>query len=147
MSTSAEPHGTSARLSAQPSTPVDDGRGYGWVLFAGLMLAIVGTLNFIYGIAAIGDSKFYVQDAELIISNLNTWGWFLVIIGAVQVLSAFGIWAQAAGARWVGIISAGLNAIVQMLTISGYPFLSLALFAIDVLIIYGLLAHGRRTAV
>jgi hypothetical protein len=145
MSTSAEPRGTSARLSAQPGAPVDDGRGYGWVLFAGMMLAIVGTLNFIYGIAAISDSKFYVKDAQFIISNLNTWGWFLVIIGSVQVVSAFGIWAQMAGARWVGIISAGLNAIVQMLAISGYPFLALALFAIDILIIYGLVAHGRRT--
>jgi hypothetical protein len=145
MSTSAEPRGTSARLSAQPSAPVDDSRGYGWVLFAGMMLAIVGSLNFIYGIAAIGDSKFYVKDAQFIISNLNVWGWFLVIVGAVQVVSAFGIWAQAGGARWVGIISAGLNAIVQMLAISAYPFLALALFAIDILIIYGLLAYGRRT--
>jgi hypothetical protein len=147
MSTSAEPRGTSAPLTAQSSTPVDDSRGYGWVLFAGMMLAIVGTLNFIYGIAAIGDSKFYVKDAQFIISNLNTWGWFLVIVGAVQVVSAVGIWAQAAGARWVGIVSAGVNAIVQMLAISGYPFLALALFAIDILIIYGLLAHGRRATV
>jgi hypothetical protein len=145
MSTSAEPRGTSARPSAQTGAPVDEGRGYGWVLFAGTMLAIVGVLNFVYGIAAISDSKFYVQDAKFIISNLNTWGWFLVIVGAVQVVSAVGIWAQAAGARWVGIISAGVNAIVQMLAISGYPFLSLALFAIDILIIYGLLAYGRRT--
>lgn len=146
MSTSADPRGSSARLSAQPGPPVDDGRGYGWVLFAGIMLAIVGTLNFIYGIAAISDSKFYINDAKLIISNLNTWGWFLVIVGAVQVVSAIGIWAQAAGARWVGIGSAGINAIIQMLTISGYPFLSLALFGVDILVIYGLLAYGRRPA-
>jgi uncharacterized membrane protein (DUF2068 family) len=145
MSTSAEPRGTSARLSGQPGAPIDDGRGYGWVLFAGTMLAIVGTLNFVYGIAAISNSKFYVQDAKFIISNLNTWGWFLVIVGAVQVVSAVGIWAQASGARWVGIISAGVNAIVQMLAISGYPLLSLALFAIDILVIYGLVAHGRRS--
>jgi uncharacterized membrane protein (DUF2068 family) len=146
MSTSAAPRDTSARVSAQESYPIDDGRGYGWVLFAGTMLSIVGTLNFIYGIAAISDSKFYVQNAEFIIGNLNTWGWFLVIVGAVQVVSAVGIWAQARGARWVGIISAAVNALVQMLAISGYPFLSLSLFAIDILIIYGLVAHGRRVA-
>ncbi|WCB95194.1 hypothetical protein DSM104299_03937 [Baekduia alba] len=146
MSTSAEPRGTPTPLSAQPSAPVDDGRGYGWVLFAGMMLAIVGTLNFVYGIAAIGDSKFYVKDAQFVISNLNVWGWFLVIVGAVQVISAVGIWAQAAGARWVGIISAGVNATIQMLAISAYPFLALALFGVDILIIYGLLAHGRRAS-
>jgi hypothetical protein len=145
MSTSAEPRGTSDRLSAQTRAPVDDGRGHGWVLFAGTMLAIVGVLNFVYGIAAISNSTFYVQDAKFIIGDLNTWGWFLVIVGAVQVVSAFGIWAQASGARWVGIISAGVNAIIQMLAISGYPLLSLALFAVDILVIYGLVAYGRRT--
>jgi uncharacterized membrane protein (DUF2068 family) len=145
MSTSADPRGTSAPLTAEPSYAVDEGRGYGWVLFAGTMLAIVGVLNCIYGIAAISDSKFYVKDAQFVISNLHLWGWFLVIVGAVQVVSAIGIWAQAAGARWVGIISAAVNALVQMLSISGYPFLSISLFAVDILIIYGLLAYGRRT--
>jgi uncharacterized membrane protein (DUF2068 family) len=145
MSTSAEPRGPSAPLSAQQSYPADASRGYGWVLFAGTMLMIVGTLNFVYGIAAISDSKFYVKDAQFVISNLNTWGWFLVIVGAVQAISALGIWAQAAGARWVGIISAAVNAIIQMLAISAYPFLAISLFAIDILIIYGLLAHGRAT--
>jgi hypothetical protein len=145
MSTSAEPQGASAPRSAQPTYSVDDSRGYGWVLFAGTMLMIVGILNVVYGIAAISDSKFYINNAQFVISNLNTWGWFLVVVGAVQAVSAVGIWARAAGARWVGILSAGANAIVQMLAISAYPFLSISLFAIDILIIYGLLAHGRAT--
>jgi hypothetical protein len=144
MSTSAEPRGTSGRLAAQESYAIDADRGYGWVLFAGTMLAIAGTLNFVYGIAAIDDSRFFVRDAQYVISNLNTWGWFLVIVGAVQVVAAVGIWAQAAGARWVGIASAGVNAIIQMLAISGAPFLSLALFTMDILVIYGLGAYGRR---
>jgi hypothetical protein len=146
MSTSTAPRGGSASLSGQDRYPADESRGYGWVLFAGTMLSIVGVLNFIYGIAAISDSKFYVNNAQFIISDLNTWGWFLVVVGAVQVISAVGIWVQAAGARWVGILSAGGNALIQMLVISSYPFLSVTLFAIDILIIYGLLAHGRRTA-
>lgn len=48
--------------------------GYGWVLFAGLMLALAGTLNFIYGIAAVSNSKFYARDVTYILSNLNTYG-------------------------------------------------------------------------
>ena len=47
----------------------------GWVTFAGVMLFIAGVLNVIYGIAAIGDSKFFIQDQKYILSNLNTWGW------------------------------------------------------------------------
>ena len=122
----------------------EESRGYGWVLFAGTMLAIVGTLNFIYGIAAIDDASFFIQDAKYVISDLNTWGWFLVILGAIQFLSAVGIWFQAAGARWVGILSAAGNMVIQMLALPAAPFLSVTIFAVDILVIYGLVAHGRR---
>ena len=120
--------------------------GYSWVVFAGTMIAIVGTLNFIYGIAAISDSKFYLRDANYVIDDLSTWGWVLVVIGVVQVLAAFAIWIQAEWGRWVGVLSASVNIIIQLIVISGSPFLSLALVAIDVLIIYGLIAYGGRAA-
>ena len=147
MSTTAGPHDTSPRASGADRYATDDDRGSGWVLFAGMMLAIVGTLNFIYGIAAIDNSKFYVKDAQFIISDLNTWGWFLLFVGAVQVVSALGIWARVAGARWVGILTAAGNAVIQLMVLPAYPFLALALFTLDILVIYGLLAYGsRRTA-
>lgn len=123
---------------------MDEDRGYGWLLFAGAMLMLVGTLNFIYGIAAIDDSKFFVANAQYVISDLNTWGWFLVVLGAVQFLSAFGIWMGNQAGRWVGILSAGANAVVQMLAIPAAPFLSLTLFTVDILVLYGLIAYGGR---
>jgi uncharacterized membrane protein (DUF2068 family) len=64
----------------------------------------------------------------------------------VQLLSAIGIWMQATGARWVGIVSAAVNAVVQMIFIPASPLLSLAIFAVDILVIYGLLAYGARPA-
>ena len=64
----------------------------GWVTFAGVMLFILGVLNVIYGIAAIGDSRFFIQDQKYILSNLNTWGWVTVIIGALQLFGAFSLW-------------------------------------------------------
>ena len=67
-----------------------------------------------------------------------------MILGVVQFCSAFGILAQVGGARWVGIISAGVNAIIQLLVLPAAPFLAIALFTIDILVIYGLIAHGRR---
>ena len=120
--------------------------GYGWVVFAGTMIAIVGVLNFIYGIAAISDSKFYLRDVEYVITDLKTWGWVLTVVGVVQLLAAFAIWVQAEWGRWVGIFSAGVNIIIQLIVVSGAPFLALALVAIDVLVIYGLVAHGGRAA-
>jgi hypothetical protein len=122
----------------------DASRGDGWVLFAGTMLAMVGTLNIIDGIAAISNSKFFVNGATYIFSNLNTWGWIVLVLGAIQGLTGIGVWLRVRGVRWVGVLFATLNAIAQLLFLPAYPFLSLALFTIDILVIYGLVAYGSR---
>jgi hypothetical protein len=116
--------------------------GYGWVVFAGTMLALVGILNIIYGIAAIDDSTFFVNDAKYVISDLNTWGWVVLLTGAAQLLTGFGVWARNTFATWLGIAFACLNAIGVLLMLPAYPLLSLSLFAVDVLIVYGLAVHG-----
>src|SRR3954464_2542497 len=116
----------------------DTGGGYGWVVFAGSMLALVGTLNFIYGIAAVSNSKFYARDVTYVIADLNTWGWVLLCLGSVQFLAAFTVFIGSEVGRWIGILSAAGNAVVQMLVLPAYPFLALALFTIDILVIYGL---------
>ena len=122
----------------------DPDKGIGWVIFAGTMLAIVGVLNFIYGIAAISDSKFYARGVEYIISDLNTWGWIIMILGILQFFAAISIWGGTEWGRWVGIATAGLNAIAQLIFIAAFPFSALAIFAVDILIIYGLIAYGGR---
>jgi hypothetical protein len=122
----------------------EEREGYGWLIFAGTMLAIVGTLNFIYGIAAVSNSKFFIHDQKYVIANLHTWGWFMIIIGALQFFAAFSIWGGTSWGRWIGIPTAAVNAIVQLLSIPSYPLLSLALFTVDILILYGLIAYGGR---
>lgn len=121
-------------------------QGNGWLAFAGIMIAIVGVLNIVYGIAAIDSANFYVANAKYVFSDLNTWGWIMVVIGAAQFCAAFAIFANVTWGRWLGIASAGVNSIFQLFFLPSYPFLSLALFAVDVLIIYGLIAHGGRRA-
>jgi hypothetical protein len=118
--------------------------GSGWVTFAGVMLSIMGVLNMIYGIAAIDNANFYVNDAQYVFSDLNTWGWVVAITGAVQFCAAFSIWGGTSWGRWVGVATAGLNSIGQLLFLPAYPFLALALFSVDILIIYGLVAYGGR---
>jgi hypothetical protein len=127
-----------------PARGAFDEPGGGWVLFAGIMLMLVGILNVIYGIAAIDDSSFFVNDTKYILSDLNTWGWVTLILGAVQILAAFSIWNGNQFGRWVGIAVAGLSAISALLSIPAYPFWSLAIFAVDILVIYGLAAYGGR---
>jgi hypothetical protein len=118
--------------------------GEGWVTFAGIMIAIVGVLNFIYGIAAISNSHFYAREATYILSGLNTWGWVLMITGIIQLCAAIAIFAHIEWGRWIGILTASINAIIQLIFIPAYPFASLALFAVDILVIYGLVAYGGR---
>jgi hypothetical protein len=119
--------------------------GQGWVTFSGIMILLVGVMNVIYGLAAIDNSTFFVQDARYVVFNdLNTWGWILLVVGAVQVVAAFGIWSRTAWGRWIGIITASGNAVMQLLFISSFPLAALALFAVDLLVIYGLAAWTYR---
>ena len=120
--------------------------GEGWVTFAGCMIALVAIMNVIFGIAAISDSKFYFESGTYIIHNLNVYGWVLLLVGIVQFAAVFGIFTHAPWARWVGIATASVNAIIQIVWIATYPFGALAIFTIDILVIYGLIAHGHRRA-
>jgi hypothetical protein len=114
----------------------------GWASFACVMLAINGVLNVVYGIGAIDNANFYVHDAKYVISDLNAWGWILLVSGAIQICAVFSILGGTSWGRWLGVGIAALNAVGQLLFIPSAPFLSLALFAVDILVIYGLVQHG-----
>ena len=114
----------------------------GWVIFAAVMLIIVGVLNVIWGIAAIADSKFFIQDQKYILSNLNLWGWITLIIGALQLLAGFSLWSGNLYGRVMAILFASLSALAALLSIPAYPFWSLAIFALDIIIIYQVSLYG-----
>jgi hypothetical protein len=116
----------------------------GWVTFAAVLFLITGTLNVIYGIAAIGDSSFFVRDARYVISDLNTWGWVTLGIGLIQVIAAGSLWRGGLFGRVLGICAASLSAIAALLSIPAYPFWSLAIFAVDIVIIHQIAAHGTE---
>jgi hypothetical protein len=134
----------SMRVPERDTRYVDEGSGEGWLLFAGIMVVIVGVLNVIYGIAAIGNSSFFVNDQKYILSNLNTWGWVTLIIGALQLFAAFSLWSGGLYGRFVAILAATLSAFAALLSIPAYPFWSLAIFAVDVAIVYGLAVYGGQ---
>lgn len=122
----------------------DTTQGAGWIVFAGIMILIVGVLNIIWGIAAIDKASFFIEDERYIISDLSTWGWIILIVGVLQLFAAFSIWSGGGYGRWIGIITASLGAIGALLSIPGFPLWSLCLFFVNVLIIYGLAAYGGQ---
>lgn len=110
----------------------------GWWVFAGVLLLIAGALNVIYGIAAIGHSAFFTASTVYILRDLRTWGWVSLILGVCEWIAAFSLWSGGEYGRWFGIVIAALNAVGVLLTISTYPFWSLAVFALSIIIIYKL---------
>ena len=120
-------------------------RGDGWVLFAGIMILVVGFLNLVYGIAAIDDSAFFTGDERYVIfDDLNTWGWFYLIVGVLQLIAAFSIWNRNPFGRVIGIATAAANAMIVLFTVNAYPFAAFMIFLIDVMVIYGLAVYGGR---
>jgi len=119
----------------------------GWWVFAGALLLIAGVLNIVYGIAAIDDSKFFTENAQYIISSLHTWGWVSLIIGVLELIAAFSLFAGGEFGRWFGILVGSLNAIGALLSIPAYPFWSLAIFALSIIIVYKLAEGPERPVV
>ena len=110
----------------------------GWWVFAGTLLLIVGVLNIIWGIAAIGDAKFFIANQKYIISSLHTWGWITLILGVLQMVAAFSLGSGGGFGRWFGMLTAGLSAISALLSLPAYPFWSLCIFALAIIILYEL---------
>jgi hypothetical protein len=135
---------TSAARSSTGRASYAEGRGYGMVLFAGVLLLVVGFWNLIYGIAAIAQSHVFVANAHYVFGDLRTWGWITLIISALQILAGIGVMTGNQAARWAGIILVGLNAINQMFFIPAYPFWSLMIIAVDIVALYGLCAYGSK---
>jgi hypothetical protein len=109
-----------------------------------VLVAISSILNIVGGIGAINDSKVYAHNAHYVIGSLHVWGWTFLLIGILGLFVAYGIFARSQWARWLGVFALSVNAITQLMSLSSYPFWSLAIFTLDILALYGLVAYGQR---
>ena len=87
-----------------------EGKGYGLVAFAAILLAVIGCFNLIYGIAAIANSHVFTANAHYVFANVRTWGWITLILGVLQLLAAAGVMAGNQLARWFAVAVLGLAA-------------------------------------
>ena len=123
-------------------------RGAGRVVFAGVVLLFVGTLNIIYGIGALDDANAFVNDTRYVLTNLNTLGWVLIILGVIQLTGAFSLLAGNTYGRVIGIIGGSLGAIGALLSVGGsYPWWSLGVFALCVIVVHGIVVYGEEDRV
>ena len=119
-------------------------RGAGRATFAAVLLLIAGTLNIVYGIGALDSANIFTNDTRYIFTNLNTMGWVLIVLGVIQLTGGFSLLSGNTYGRVIGIIGASLGAIGALLSIGGSdPWWSLAIFALCIYIIQGILVVGE----
>ena len=119
-------------------------RGAGRATFAAVLLLIAGTINIIYGIGALDSANIYANDTRYILTNLNTMGWVLIVLGVLQLTGGFSLLSGNTYGRVIGIVAASLGAIGALLSIGGDdPWWSLAIFALCIYIISGILQLGE----
>jgi hypothetical protein len=119
-------------------------RGTGRAFLAATLLMIVGTLNIVYGIGALDGANIFVNDKRYILTDLNTMGWVLIVLGIIQLAGGFSLAVGNTYGRVIGIIGASLGAIGALLSIGGaYPWWSLAIFFLCVYVIHGIFVFGE----
>ncbi len=119
-------------------------RGTGRVAFAAILLLVVGVINIIYGIGALDDANAFVGDTRFILSNLNTLGWVLIILGIVQLTGGFSLLSGNTYGRVIGVIAGTVGALGALFSIGGNdPWWSLCVFALCVYIVYGIIVFGE----
>jgi hypothetical protein len=112
----------------------------GVVVFAAVMAAIVGLFNVISGIAAIAEDDFTESAGKVLFDvNITAWGWFWLILGALQLLASYLIFRRSMVGLVMGVLWAAISASLAVFVIFFYPFWALVVIAIDLIIIFGLL--------
>jgi hypothetical protein len=117
----------------------------GWIVFAGVMLLIGGSLNIFYGIiAAVNDDWVVFTNRSAVYIDVSEWGWVHIILGAIVFLAGIGVFSGNILARIVGVIVASISLLANFLFIPVYPLWALIVITIDALVIWALTAHGRE---
>ena len=125
-------------MATSSSTP----RLSGWVTFTGVLAGIVAVYNILSGIAAIAEDDVTERVGEVLYGiNISAWGWFWLILGIVQLVTAWLIIARNPIGQMLGLIWAFIGASLSVFTIFVAPYWSLVVLGVNVLVIWALTAH------
>jgi hypothetical protein len=118
----------------------------GWDALGGMMMILLGFFQAIEGLVALFDPGYYLVSANGLVVNVNynTWGWVHLILGVAAIAAGFGLIAGNTAARVLGVILAGLSAILNLAFIAAYPIWSTVVIAVDIIVIYAIIVHGRE---
>ena len=114
------------------------------MIFAGIMLMVVGAFQAIDGLVALFKDEYYVVRPNGLVLNVDftAWGWTHLILGILLLAAGAAIFSGRVWGRTIGVIAALLSAVVNFAFIAAYPLWSVMIITLDVLVIYALVAHG-----
>ncbi|GAA3388357.1 DUF7144 family membrane protein [Cryptosporangium minutisporangium] len=145
-----DPTETAPSDAASPAraaqAPPEMTKWVGWVLFGGLLLSLSGMVNVIEGLVAVFNESYYLVTPSGLALEVDyaVWGWILILFGLVLTVTGWGVMAGRTWALVVGVAAAGLNAVVNLAFLAAYPVWTTLLVALDVIVIYALVVHGRE---
>jgi uncharacterized membrane protein len=117
----------------------------GWIIFAGVMMIIGGSLNALYGVvAAVNDNWVVFTNRANVYLDVSQWGWVHIIMGVIVLLAGIGVFSGNVLARTIGVIVASISLVVNFFFIPVYPLWALTVITIDALVIWALTAHGSE---
>jgi len=117
-----------------------------WVIFGGVMLILLGIFHVIQGLVALVHDDFYLVTKNGLLLNFDftSWGWIHLVLGVLIGLVGVGLLTGNTAARVAGVVLAVLSAVVNLLFIAAYPAWSVMIIALDVIVIYSIVVHGRE---
>jgi hypothetical protein len=78
----------------------------GFILFAAIMMIMVGVFQALQGLIAIFENEFYVPTRNYIFQfDATSWGWIHLLVGLLVAFAGWGLlsgrtWARAAAIAW-----------------------------------------------
>jgi hypothetical protein len=112
----------------------------GWVTFSGVLIAILGGFNVIWGYGAL-EKKELFNEAALVYSDLEFWGWFFIVVGALQILTAVLLFLRSSVGALFAILGASASAMIAFFALLANTDWALAILALDVIVLWSVLAH------
>jgi hypothetical protein len=139
-------HAEPAPSSPSRGSRVTEPTGWvGWIWFGGTVMVLLGIFSVIEGIVALFNDKYYVVAPQgLLVFDITGWGWVHLILGALAIVAGVALFTGAMWARATAVVLLVVNAIAQLMFMPAYPFWALTVLALDIVVIWAILAHGRE---
>jgi hypothetical protein len=115
----------------------------GWIAFAGFVMIVAGGFAVLQGLAWIINSDNFAGTDQVFSGSVTTWGWVQLVVGAIVMLSGFGVFSGNVLARTVGVVAVLVNMLTSFVSMTFYPLWGLVIIVVDISVIWALTAHGR----